>query len=391
MLQLNLLLKKSGLLMVVLTLLSTASFGATYTASATGQWSASATWAGGTVPPLNITGDQVIIPAGIVVTLDNNLAVNGALASLAVNGTLTSAASDTITLNTGAITGAGTLSPGTIILNAGSTLAFTGTLAVNTLINMSTGLQAVAHATISQALVLANTIAINTGGTLTMAANSTIVITGGALTTTGGVLTLTNNYNVTYLTSTAHAGLELTGSGLSTVTVNVPSTDSVYLTAATTVNGTLDMVSGTLSLNGQNLNLNGSLSGSGSATISSTGASGISIHMSSGPGTALTFSANGNTVNNFTLDMFTGADFALGSDMTVNGVLTLTSGHLDLQGTHALDIAASGSVSGGGSSSYVIATGTSYLGMHLTAGAGGFTTFHVGTTHYYAPAAVQLR
>jgi len=380
---------KSSIFLLVFVLLHATTFGATYTASTSGDWTSSATWAGGTAPSTTITGDQVIIPSGITVNLGSNLTVNGALASLAINGSLQAMAADSIFLGSGALTGAGTINAGALVLTPGSTLAFTGTLVVSTLINMSVGLAAVAHATVSQTLVLLTSLSVNTGGTLSLDSGSTIIIGGGSLATGGGTVTLTHEYNVMYVIATAHAGLELTGAGLINVTVNVPSADSVYLAANTTVEGTLTVTAGTLSLNGHDLTLNGSI-GTGSGTISSTGASSISINMTSGPAGALTFSANGGTVNNFTLNMSTGADFALGSDLTVNGTLTLTAGHLDLQSMYALDIAAGGSITGASSSNYVIATGNAYLGMNVTAGASGWTTYPVGTLDFYTPAAVQL-
>ena len=52
------------------------SFASTFTAVASGNWSSSATW-GGVIPALNNLTDQITIPAGITVTMDSDVTLNG--------------------------------------------------------------------------------------------------------------------------------------------------------------------------------------------------------------------------------------------------------------------------------------------------------------------------
>src|SRR5665647_3207830 len=83
----NYFLQKATILTITLLLgVSYASMAATFTATTTGNWSSATTW-GGTGPSFNITGvDNVIIPLGVTVTLDANLTIDNAAASLSVGG-----------------------------------------------------------------------------------------------------------------------------------------------------------------------------------------------------------------------------------------------------------------------------------------------------------------
>jgi hypothetical protein len=81
----NLSLAKATFLTVLLLIgVSYTTMATTYTAAISGNWSSSTTW-GGTAPGFNISGaDNVVVPVGIVVTLDGDLTVNNASAALEI-------------------------------------------------------------------------------------------------------------------------------------------------------------------------------------------------------------------------------------------------------------------------------------------------------------------
>jgi len=316
-------LKKTYLIILGSILLSASSFAATYTAVASGNWSSSATW-GGTPPPFTLTAlDQVTIGAGLTVTMDSIVTVNGLLAQISVAGTLTSA-TNTLNVTTGTLTGAGSLVVNGLILNSGGTFSFTGAVNANTFTNSITSLALTAQVTVNKVLNLMNVVSVQAGGTLTMAANSIINVSGGQLAISGGTVSLSSVYDVNYITSSATAGMELSGSGLRNVTINVSSVNSVTLGSSLVVNDSLKMVSGSLVLNGNSLTINGKLSGAG--TFTGDASANLVVNTTGGTAVPIHFAAGAQTIDNLTINVGSGNSVTIGSDLTVAGTLTLTGG-----------------------------------------------------------------
>lgn len=364
---------------------------ATYTATASGNWSAGATW-GGTAPSFNLTTDQVVIPSGITVTMDNSVTVTGATASVTVAGTLSSGSSASLTLGAlGTLTGTGTINVGSLNLQTASVMTFSGSATIDTVTTALAAFNLSGALSVTSALNL-NGGTLNLGGasSLTMSSGSTIILSGGLLANGGGgTLGLSASYNVVYNSSSTTSGVELSGSGLNNLTVNVMGGNNVTLSSSITVHGTLTLASGNLSLNGFNLTLAGNIAASGSGTITSTSSSSITINTSGSANGGLTFTG-GSAVANLTVNAGSGNTINIsGANLAVNGTLTLTSGRINI-GNDTLNIVGSGSISGGSSSSYIIASGSGALGISLTAGASDTTLFPVGTSLNFSPAALQL-
>lgn len=463
-------LKKSGILAVVFVIFNSYSSAATFTAVASGNWSSSVTW-GGTAPSLSNTTDQITIPSGISVTMDNDVVLNGALTQITVNGTLTSSSSTTLTVNYGKITGNGTIDIGSVVLGTAAVLTFTGSFASNTLDNAAINLQTTGNFTIKQTLMLTSGIlSIQSGGSLSLASNSSIVLNGGKMATNGGTIGLSSNYNVHYKAGSNSGGLELSGSGLNNLIIEVGTGNTLTLTGNVTVNGTLTLTSGTLDLGIFNLTLNGdvSSSGSGSVTasnstltfnsnsgvngtikfsgsnstlnnlnvnvgnqnkasisgdvtingnltltsgtlqfnttnftlkgglsssgtgnISSSATSNIIINTSTSPSGKLSFATNGNTVNNFTVNIGGNGTVMLGSDLKVNGTLNLTNGHLNV-GSNKLSVTTNTSINGGSSSAYIITESSGSLSLSVSPLDISGVVFPIGTSTNYFPAKVVL-
>ena len=381
--------KKKLLILSAMVGIWSASFATTYTAVASGNWSSSATW-GGTAPSLNLSSDQVIIPFGMTVNLDGGLMINGVTASLNVQGTLSST-SDSLELGFGALTGTGTINLQSIRLDTSAVMTFAGSVTVNTLYTSSLAIQAAANFIINQTLIVQGGVfTLTTGGLLSMGSDANVIIAGGTLANSGGTLSLGSSYNVTYMQGSVTGGLELSGGGLNNVTINVGGSSTVTLSNALVVNGTLALSSGMLALNGNTLHIMGNLAGGGSGSIYSTNNSSITVSTTTSPTGSLQFAAGGNVVRNLTVNVggFNGV-VTLGSDLTVDGALTFTSGSLNVQ-SHGLTISSSGSIHGAGSSSYIITVDSGYLAQQVTAGSVVNTTFDVGTSAQYTPATVQL-
>lgn len=361
-------------LVVASVMLTCVAQSAQFTAVASGNWSAVATW-GAAAPSVNITNNQIIIPAGITVAMESDITINGASASMGILGTLTSAANGTLTVTQGSLAGNGTINIGTLVMNAGATLMFTGEITVEYLTNASTVIQARAPLIVNKALNLTGGIlTMATGGSLSLANDATITRSGGTLAVNGGALALTNAYHVRYITSAATTGLELSGAGLTNVIVDVPTGTSISLGANITINplGALNLTSGTLRLNGRDLIVNGALTADVGTSINSTSASSIEINSIAGTAGSLNFNGAGNAVLNFTVGVGANNSALIAGTLNITGALQLMSGALRFDGAN---LTLNGTVSGPGQLS---ADASSNLIINTAGGIGAGIRFATG-------------
>src|SRR5580704_8862959 len=136
---------KCGLLLTSFILVWGFASATTYTAIVSGNWSSATTW-GGSAPPTNLTSaDQVNIGLGVNVTMDQNVTLNNALASINVLGTLSSDAHIKLNVVSGLLTGTGNISAAQVILNAAGSLTFTGAIIADTLTNSIVSLSSAAQ------------------------------------------------------------------------------------------------------------------------------------------------------------------------------------------------------------------------------------------------------
>ncbi|MGE0638589.1 MAG: beta strand repeat-containing protein [Bacteroidia bacterium] len=364
--------KKSLSLALVSLVLSSVSYATTFTAVSSGDFSNTTTWVGGVAPSVTTILDQIIIPSGITVNLDNNLVINGALAQLTVEGMLNTTTSSSLTLTLGTLSGAGTIILNAVDINPGSSFSFTGSLAANA-INAATGFSSSADIIAGQSLNLTSgTLLLVTGGSLDVGANATIVVSGGLLSVgTGGSVGLSGNYNVTYSGVSSVAGVELSGTGLQNVTVNLTAGSTVTLTSDLTVAGTLSLNGGTLVLAGNDLTVNGTVANLGVGTVMSTSASDISINTSGGTIGSITF-ATGAAVNNLTVNVGAGSHADIDGSLTVSGTVQLNTGTLNFSNG---DLTVTGTISGPG---YLSANSSSNLTINTLLGAASILNFDLG-------------
>jgi len=382
---------KPGIICFYFLLLGSVSFGSSFMAVASGNWSSSTTW-GGTAPSFTNTGDDVVIPSGITVTMDNNVTLNGAFSVLEVEGALSGASSRYLTVTTGTVSGGGSITSGWVTFGTAAILSFTGSISTDYYSNNAAlTLKSTANTVVNKSMTLGSGIlSIETGGKLTMSSNSSIKMSGGALVTNGGTLSLSSRYSVNY-TSAGITGLELSGEGLDNVTINVASGSSVTLSSNMNAD-TLRLMSGTLVLNNNSLKISGDFQSSGNSNISSTSLSNISFNTSGSTTGYLAFASNGNTVKNLTINLSNGGSVNIdttNSNFEVDGILYLTKGNLNI-GNNTLTMGSSGAISGAGSSSYIVTGNRGYLAMSLTAGAAAASSYPIGTSTHYFPAQALL-
>lgn len=325
---------------------SASSYADVFTASNSGDFTSSSTWAGGIVPPTILLLDQIEIPSGISVNMNTNIEINGLLATMNVDGSVTSSNASALTLTLGSLTGDGSIVINAINVTVPTAFNFTGDLTVNTL-NSALGFQSTADIVVNQNLgLVSGTLTLLSGGSLDLASNGTITITGGLLSLgLGGTVGLVSDYNVIYSGVSALSGVELTGSGLRDVTVDVSTGNSVTLTSDLTVGGTLTLASGTLLLSGNDLAINGMVAAAGNGAVASTVASDISINSPVGTGGTIRFTNATTTVNDFIVNVGASNEAKINGFLTVNGTMQLNSGILNFQDT---ELIVDGAISGSG-------------------------------------------
>ena len=381
-------------LFIAIMLLGTVAIGATFTAVASGNWSSTLTW-GGTVPSFTNIGDQINIPATFTVTMDNNVTLNGASASIAVAalGTLTAMANNTFTITQGTLSGIGTVSVDSVVFGTLATMTFAGTFIANNVVSSATAIVSTASMTVNNSLTLAGgDLATFTGGVLALGSNATINISGGTLSLTGtGLLNIIASYNVNYITASAMTGAELLGGAtLNNVNVNTGFGNTVTLSNNLTLAGILSMQSGTLDLNSHNLTVNGNIANNNNGKIASDSLSSITIHTAATVLGALNFVANADTIK--TLNVFVGGvngTIRVNTNLVIADSLHFIQGSLKI-GNDTLQMGVLGTITGASPTSYVITSLNGFLARHMIAGALDSTLFPIGTMALYYPAKILL-
>ena len=385
---------KTGFAMLASLAFSFGAYATTFTAITSGNFSSAVTW-GGTAPSANLTtADNIVINTGVTVTLDEDVTINNALASIAVNGTLSGTHSLTVTNGsfTGGLTGVITIH--NLTLGATSTSSYTGTATVDNMYNSEVLLSLTGNTHVNDTVGLYSGVAqLSSGITLVLGSNATIMFAGGGFNAAGGgTLSLAGGVNLVYTgTGSQSAGAELGLTGINNVTVNLNSSSAqLSLNGDLTVAGQLSLRSGSLNLNGHSLTLSGSIdtTGAGSITASATGSSTSDITLSGSAGYMglLSFTSGASTINNLTVNTASGTYASLASNLTVAGRLTLTSGRINLTGSNNLTLTGSDSIYGGSPSSYVSTSGTGSLVANIGITAqNNARTLYVGTMNSFAP------
>ncbi len=354
-------------LLVIAALISLRSYSTSFTAVASGNWSSAATWSGGIVPPFINVSDAITIPVGISVTMDSDVIMNGALSSMLVNGTASSGNGNMFSVIMGTVSGTGTINVHDMVLGAGGLVAFTGTITAYNLNSAATSIQLNAITNVTHQLSLSGGIlSIANSGSLWLSNHSILQLSGGSLALNGGTLNLTAAYKVIYTSNSAIAGPELTGSGLTSVTVHVGAGNTVSLLQDLTVPDTLNLVDGSLVLNGHDLTVTGEFVSSLNGYLLSTGSSNVTFHNTTGLAGEINFSGNNNSVNELTIDIGSLHHAHIQGNLEVMSTLHLSSGILSVGNASSLTL--NGTLSGNGQ---LAGTSTSNLIINTS---GGFNT-----------------
>jgi len=280
----------------------------------------------------------LVVPAGVTLTLAQDLLFNNS-SSLTVNGSLTSGTSGTGLIMTGGnLSGNGTITIDSAVLGLTTGFNFTGTLTAHALTSVGTTQSVPATLNVGSNLYInAGTFSISSGS-LSLANNSNIMMSGGSISLSGsGSIGLTNTYNVTYSGSSTPTGVELSGSGLHNLNVNL-SSGSINMSGNAMINGTLMLNSGLLNLGTHNLTISsgGSVSGGSSSSYVVTG-NGGSLIVNLAAGASATFPVG--TISNYAPAMVSAASGSASSNI---GVMAMDSVYA--QGASGTNLSATQSV-----------------------------------------------
>ena len=263
-----------------------------------------------------------------------------------------------------AVTGTGVASNSTVSSLTSTTV---------TLNNNTTGVASGATITFTPATVPT----FNAPANVTISANVTLnaALTTGGLTLNSGTLadggyTITNTGNIAGTgTHTGSAKICMTGSGVKTISgatlknLELNHSDGFNLSGSPTINGTLTLTSGNLTVGANTLTLNGPAIAGTPSNLVADGTSSIVI---GGSSSGVVIPSSVSSLNNFTLNNTNGT--TLQNDLAIAGTAMLTSGILSV-GAHTLSLngaAIAGTatnLSAGGTSS--ISIGGSSSGVNI--------------------------
>lgn len=240
-------------------------------------------------------------------------------------------------------------------------------------------------AVVGEIQVHEGTVSIESGATLTMSAGSLVQIMNGKLQSNGGTFTGTASYDVEYLgDSTVTTGVEVTGSGLNDVTVDIADGD-VVMNDDATIGGELALITGRLDLNANDLILNGTLTTNQSTAFIGDENSDLHLNITTLANDTLYFEDDQN-LQQLIVDV-TGGNIVLGSALHIHDELTLTSGSVVLMNDDLI-IEENADITGYSDTRYIVTPWDGMLQMHI-AMSSPYKVFPVGTQSSYSPASIQ--
>ncbi|HLP56849.1 MAG TPA: T9SS type A sorting domain-containing protein [Fluviicola sp.] len=303
---------------------------ATYTAVSSGLWSNGSIWADGVSPGGSVGFlDNVVINAGVNVTLDMDVEFTGLLTSLQVNGSLESSSSAyMLDMTSGVISGTGSMTLHNLRFGSVATMTFTGDASVDKLWNNAVALDLSGDMEVNDTLFLDAGSMNLSSGSLTFMSSAVIRVDNGTMSVSGGALNNSNDYSVRYVGTDKTAGIELAGSGLSDVWIDLDNnSQELSVSGNMTIEGVVHHDQGMINLNGGTLTLMGDYVRTAGANFVGSAASSLAIRSNASLSSSLVFDADYDQLNDLTIDMAdNNASTNIGSDLTINGALMLEDG-----------------------------------------------------------------
>lgn len=383
------------LLLTILILAFSNAHARSFNTIASGNFSNPATWLAGTVPPAILNGaDTIVINSGHNVVLNQNLFFFPNKWMLNVAGNLTSTANNYIWMyGIGTFLISGTCHIDSVHISQAVLADISGQMTVNKIHCGVLSVTGTGTFNFAQRAYIYSGVQNTDGGNINFLDNVTIFMRGGGVSKgiNGGIINMAPlTYDVIYshLSHKWPTGLELTGTGLRNVLIDIDDTTNLKLGADFTMtnNGVLTLKRGSLVLNSYKLKflMNSTLAGSGTGRIKSSAPSKVIIN-NNGIGSPLRF-APGAQLDSLVQNTTNSTTTKLATNLLITKSVNMVNGKIEVMDTCILSMAAGASISGADTGSYVITTATGCVAANIDSGKS--FTYHIGTANNYAPCAV---
>ena len=343
----------------------------TFVAVASGSWNSALTW-GGVAPPHEITSaDQIIINAGITVSLDGDVTLNHQLAVMTVFGQIDGAAYD-MEVTAGVVGGTGSITVNNLLIQADGSFIFTGNVACSSFTNHNSLLNLKAELEVASMLKLMDGLCeVDTSGLITLDSNATVLVDNGSLGLNGGNISVLGTYNLIYVGTSTSTGVEAELGDVGMLTLLLAdSAQTLTLTQDLIIHDSTKLIVGSLKLNemevtfGNSLDINllGYLEGD---TISK-------LKFVGNASSILKFDEDAAFLGNLTLTDNDSCIVTLASGLVIHDSIQVQSGTIVLNGNEltlngAVDFGGQGSLSGDANAA-VLLNGTGNVSLQFTPG-----------------------
>ena len=168
--------------------------------------------------------------------------------------------------------------------------------------------------------------------------------------------------------------------------INIANDGQAQIMSDLSVMGQLNLMAGTMAIQNQNLALYGDFNGTAQAWLATNDQSNLWLMTTGTASGWLSFSDTANQLNDLMVDM-SNDSIMLGSDVMINGMLTLNNGNI-ASGSNNIMLMGTASLQGGGPDSYIQTSGSGWLTWSLNAG--DTRMYPVGTMDAFAGAMLEL-
>jgi hypothetical protein len=324
-----------------------------------------------------IVSGNSMISAGSIDLGGKQLTFKGDV-NMVAGSTLTSTAASSIAFQ-------GTASPSTgIYFSGGSAINdFTVDMTNNAQVKLMSALTIAGH------LKLMNgSLSLAAGAALTMNATSVVHIENGSLAMNSGSFTGTAAYDVEYMGGATTAGIEVTGSGLHNLSIDLVNSASVIkLNKSATTSGKLYLNKGKLDLGADTLTVNGTMYQTPSAAFIGNVSAVLILNLSSVTNDTLYFDQANQNLKKLKVNLANGGNAVIATALTIGGELDFVNGKVVLI-NNDLQITSVAVLNGYDDTKYVATSSYGRLQMTVNSGS-SFATFPVGTLSNYSPASIQ--